>query len=240
LRLILLTAHPSEKLIANQAPYAAAFRNCFVNRLTETADFPALVRAYLMTRHWLQWYRRLNSDRLGNSIFTQELVTEITRALRAPFANLLGAATGALGIAWNHHLQHGVFGADESEISYCTRIRATVIHIDGLIACSCRRFGDMNLISTTLPVVKTIERIFSHVRDCFGEHSEGMNNDLLEARVIAKLNIFLHQDNATVNRSGQKIQAQMNAQPAHSQEPLPEHPLPVPAIVRLHSHPTDF
>jgi hypothetical protein len=74
-------------------------------------------------------------------------------------------------------------------------MRATILHIDGLITCSCRPFGDIRLISTSRPVSEaTVERIFSHVRDFLGQHNQGMNSDLLEARVIAKLNGFLNQD----------------------------------------------
>jgi hypothetical protein len=82
----------------------------------------------------------------------------------------------------------------------------------------------MGLILTTLPVSEAaVEHIFFHVRDLFGQHSRAMTSELLEARVVAKLNSFHEQD-------------------SESELPMPlisKHDVPLPMITRGGQQPMD-
>jgi hypothetical protein len=189
-RLIRLVPWRCGELIADGIPHAGTFRDCFAARFTGTADVPELLLSYLATRHGLEWYRALVSERIGGSVLTKTIVVETTAVLRGRFADLLGAPADLLEMTWDHYLQTGEFHRSESEGEYSTRVRAETVRIGGLpVLHSCGPLGEMGLILTTMPASEAAaERIFSHVRNLFGQRGHAMASDLLEARVVAKLN----------------------------------------------------
>jgi hypothetical protein len=99
--------------------------------------------------------------------------------------------SGVLEWTWAWYLENATFG-DLGNVSFWTRFRATMLRPAGAVRpVLCDALGTLGLIFAIMPVSESgVERIFSHLRDLLLPHRDGMDAELVQARLLLKLNHY--------------------------------------------------
>jgi hypothetical protein len=171
--------------------YANLFLDCFAERFTKTADVSGMLMAYLMSSDGLTWYRSLNRETVGECILTQELVNDLSASVRDWFVKLTGLDAHIFEQTWMWYLANGSFEG-EGRISFWSTMRTTKVRFPGRTdKVLCWALGTLGLLLTIMPVSEAgVERIFSHLRDLLLAHRVQMEAELVDARIILKLNNY--------------------------------------------------
>jgi hypothetical protein len=171
--------------------YAAPFLHCFAERLTTTADVSEMLMAYLMTRDGLAWYRALTNETVGACRLNQQIVNDLTAPIRLWFVRLIGISADIFDHNRQWYLNDSSFG-DKGKVSFWMGIRATQIPLPGEMGWVLGvNLGTLGLLMAMMPVSEAaVERIFSHLRDLLLAQRAQMERELLEARIVIKLNDY--------------------------------------------------
>jgi hypothetical protein len=195
-----------------------------------------MLAAYLMTRDGLAWYQSLGSDSVGGCRLTQKTVNDMTASVRRWFVGLTGFDDAILDATWNWYLATGSFG-DRGTISFWSAIRSSRILLPGETEqVLCLALGTLGLLMAILPVSEAgVERMFSHLRDLLLPHRDEMETQLLEARIIIKVNNY--PDGATCRARLRQLDLDRNPEQIVMSPlvaPVPRHGMPLVA-----PHPSD-
>jgi hypothetical protein len=215
------------QLVARGVPYAAEFLNVFTKRITKSADLPHMLLAYLMTRDGLKWYQNLDVQVFGEHRVTQDFVKVEAGKVLTWFGSLMCQDPERFAEIWNHYLQ---ISPDDfghcGKISFWKRMCSTEINIPGRGRVLCEALGILGIIMGMMPVSESgVERIFSHLRDMLLVNALSMGSDLIQARLLVKLNAFPDAE------FSQARLAELDAAERRSEESIvPAIALPVPEL----------
>jgi hypothetical protein len=220
----MLTARAAQPVLQG-INFAPLFLRFFDSRFTTTADVPEMLLAYLMTSDGLQWYRSLRNETIGACEFTQESVKTAVEPLLRWFIEFATFNWEPFEETWNWYLKEASFRG-KGNISFWERTRGG----GGMFtpSGSTRRqirfaLGTLGLILAIMPVSESgVERIFSHLRDLLRPTRDRMEPELVEARLVVKLNNY--PDMAT---SAARL-AELDKPEGHLERVLPPLQLPPP------------
>jgi hypothetical protein len=195
---IILHVYRSLKELADRGlAYADHFLAEFTKRFTTTADVPQMLLAYLMTKHGLAWYKSLEVEEIGEHQLTKQMVNDMTRPVREWFARKVVTELNlpVFEATWNYYLSesnYGVFGT----VGFWSRMRAKGIEIPGRRGLvKCHELGTLGMIMAFMPVSESgVERIFSHLRVMLKAHNKAMGSDIIQGKLLIKLNHFPDDD----------------------------------------------
>jgi hypothetical protein len=170
-------------------PHANELLICFTSRFTKTADINGMLLPYLMTRNGLEWYRALRDEAVGSCRLTQALVNHPTRPIRGWFVELTGYNWEIFEETWAWYLQNATF-KDQGNVSFSTGFRGMMVKTTRKAKpVLCEALGTLGMIFAIMPVSESgVERIFSHLRDLLLPHCDQMEAELVQARLLIKLN----------------------------------------------------
>jgi hypothetical protein len=171
--------------------YASVCLAFFDSRFTTTADVPQMLLAYLMTNAGLQWYRQLTNERIGTRDFSQKSVDDAVAPLLRWFIEFTSFSWNEFAESWNWYLKDGDFHG-EGNIRFWTRVRSRlVIPKQWTKPKIYVALGTLGLILAIMPVSESgVERIFSHLRDLLRPRRDQMAPELVDARLVVKLNNY--------------------------------------------------
>jgi hypothetical protein len=189
-----LIRHVNDSLVTgieHGMPHANVFMICFASRFTETADIREMLLAYLMTRNGLEWYRALGDETIGLCRLTQGLVNDLTQPIRRWFVGLIGYKWKIFEETWAWYLQNATF-EDQGNVSFWTKFRGMMVKTTREAKpVLCEALGTLGLIFAIMPVSESgVERVFSHLRDLLLPHRDQMKAELIQARLLIKLNHY--------------------------------------------------
>jgi hypothetical protein len=172
-------------------PHAREFLRCFTSRLTKTADVGGMLLAYLMTRSGLDWYRALSHEAVGSCQLTPVAVDELTEPVRRWYVEFAGCDRDVFEGTWVWYLRNAEFG-DLGNLSFWRRFRGNMVTLEGRTRpVLCDSLGTLGMILAIMPVSESgVERIFSHLRDLLLPHRDRMDAELVQARLVIKLNHY--------------------------------------------------
>jgi hypothetical protein len=150
-----------------------------------------MLLAYLMTKAGLEWYRQLTNETIGTRDFSQKSVDDAVAPLLRWFIEFTSFSWDEFAESWNWYLKDGDFGG-EGNIRFWTRVRSRLaipkrwkkpkIYV---------ALGTLGLILAIMPVSESgVERIFSHLRDLMQSRRDEMAPELVDARLVVKLNNY--------------------------------------------------
>jgi hypothetical protein len=188
----------AEKLYAlgrTDNPYADAFADKLMKRMTETANFSLLILSHLVTRPGLAWYRDLPATGGPTPLSSKESVRNLTSGLLEQFRRFFTADPVIWSASWNAYLTRTEFPGRVPEWDYWAHMYEGQVNRGetGNEIPKCWLIGMMAKILLRLPCSEAeVERLFSLMRSIFGTRSQATMEDLLEARLF----LMLHRVNS--------------------------------------------
>jgi hypothetical protein len=160
----------------------------FLHRMYHTQDLAALMLTYILTEKGRNWYIKLPRKGEVNS---QASVWSIIGPTLAFFTTLLGAAPELIRSTLQDYLAEGYTKEGQAPLDFWSDMLAQAQ------TCKARTYlqpksrvalAIMALVLCNLPLSEAeAERVFSHMRQLFGDRARSMGDDLIEARLTIKL-----------------------------------------------------
>jgi hypothetical protein len=165
--------------------YAVQLADRFLHQMYGTQDLPAMILTYILTEKGREWFMNLPPQGVDSQA---SFWTQIQPSLGF-FSDLFGAPLQLIRETLEEHLALGYTRPGEPPLVFWRRVLTGSRDND-----SYRRPGShmplaiMAMVLCNLPLSEAdVERVFSHMRQLFGDRSRSMAADLIEARLTIKL-----------------------------------------------------
>jgi hypothetical protein len=166
--------------------YAACLGARFLHRMYATQDLAALLLSYLITAKGHAWYQTL-PDQGGDS---KQRVWQLIEPVISWFEDLLGSSQGLIRLNLKEHLSVPHPHPLQPTVDFWLGVQAAAPTGSYSRPQSRYPLGLMGQILAQLPLSEAdVERVFSHMRQLFGDRAQSMGDDLIEARLTIKLDM---------------------------------------------------
>jgi hypothetical protein len=172
--------------------YAAQLGTKFLHRMYDTQDLGAMLLSYIVTEQGREWYLGLPTDGLDSQA---QVWSQIAPSL-AFFTDLLGADPKIIAGTLSEYIERGYPRKNETSLSFWMGVKAGTMDNDSYREPqSYFPLAVMAMILIRLPLSEAeVERVFSHMRQLFGDRARSMHMDLIEARLTIKLDRLMDAD----------------------------------------------
>jgi hypothetical protein len=185
--------------------YAAKLAAGFLHRMYDTQDLSAMLLSYIVTEEGRDWYLGLPDNGLDSQA---QVWKQIAPALNF-FTDLMGAERGLIGGTLKDYFDRGYPQKKEGSIRFWQGVLGgTMDQGSYRKPHSFFPLAMMALILCRLPLSEAeVERVFSHMRQLFGDRARAMGNDLIEARLTLKLDRLMNPDASQIHEAFRAFEA---------------------------------